>query len=145
MLKMSQLSMDVRQTLGGTGIAMEGKLPKICIYDGRKYLTTVLLAHFECTSIGDAVRLRHLTIAALPNGLLQERYNPTVVDTIWRADGNPTRLGEDTRAELSFPALVSKAPWRVQRISYDETGQAIPAGWSEAAVGVPTIEGENHC
>lgn len=143
-LQMSQVSMEVRQTRGGVGMVVEGKLPKLSIYDGHNYLTTMLLAHFEYTDIERAHHLRHLTIAALPNGLLQERYNPTVDDTIWRAGRNAPSLGEDFRVRLSFPALVAKEPWRVQRISYDETGQGIVATWADAPMAVPAIEGDDN-
>jgi hypothetical protein len=60
--------------------------------------------------------LDSITIAALPNGLLQEMYNPTTDDTIWLAGRNAPTLGEAFRVRLSFPRLKAKANWRVQSI-----------------------------
>jgi hypothetical protein len=60
--------------------------------------------------------LEHITIAAVPNGMLQDRYNPNELDTIWRAGRNAPSLGEEFRVRLSFQLLERKARWRVQRI-----------------------------
>jgi hypothetical protein len=55
-------------------------------------------------------------VAAVPNGLLQERYNPSPKDTIWLAGRNAPTLGEAFRVRLSFSRLKAKAGWRVQKI-----------------------------
>lgn len=57
-----------------------------------------------------------VTVAALPNGLLQDRYNPTPQDTIWLAGRNAPTKGEAFRVRLSFPRLRAKCYWRVQTI-----------------------------
>lgn len=143
-LQMSQVSMKVRQKRGGVEVAVDGKLPKLSVYEGSNYLTTMLLAHFEYVDIAGTHHLRHLTLAALPNGLLQERYNPTVDDTIWRAGRNAPSRGEDFRVRLSFPALIAKEPWRVQRVSYIETGRTTTSTWTDGPVTVPVIEGDDN-
>ena len=61
--------------------------------------------------------LKSITVAAVPNGMLQERYNPSTHDTIWIAGRNAPTLGEEFRVRLSFSRLKQKANWRVQKIS----------------------------
>ena len=60
-----------------------------------------------------------LTSLCLPNGLLQDRYNPTANDTIWRAGRNAPSRGEAFRVRISLAALKTKANWRVQAIAAD--------------------------
>ncbi len=69
--------------------------------------------------------LKEATIAAIPNGLLQDRYNPTAQDGIWLAGRNAPTLGEDFRVRLSFAKLKEKSRWRVQAITYyEETNES---------------------
>jgi hypothetical protein len=60
--------------------------------------------------------LNDITIAALPNGFLQDIYNPTAQDTIFIAGRDAHSLGEEFRVRLSFKRLKEKARWRVQNI-----------------------------
>ncbi|MGC2766655.1 MAG: SfiI family type II restriction endonuclease, partial [Candidatus Acidiferrum sp.] len=62
-------------------------------------------------------KLIAIIIAALPYGKLQDRYNPTAADTIWRAGRNAPTLGELFRVRLVFDLLKTKKTWRVQSIS----------------------------
>lgn len=64
--------------------------------------------------------LREVTIATIPNGRLQDNYNPTVDDGIWLAGRNAPTLGEDFRVRVSFVRLRLKAAWRVQVLTYNE-------------------------
>jgi hypothetical protein len=66
---------------------------------------------------GEANELVSITVAAVPNGMLQDYYNPTAADTIWRAGRNAPTLGEQFRVRLVFASLKAKRNWRVQRIS----------------------------
>ena len=66
--------------------------------------------------------LQDITVAAVPNGLLQDRYNPNPQDTIWLAGRNSPRRGEEFRVRLSFARLKQKAKWRVQRIPLPPNG-----------------------
>ncbi|MDQ3563724.1 MAG: SfiI family type II restriction endonuclease [Pseudomonadota bacterium] len=63
----------------------------------------------------------------MPNGRLQDRYNPDHVETIWMAGRNAPSRGEDFRVRLSFSALGEKARWRVQTIEYDTNNKCILA------------------
>lgn len=82
----------------------------------------------------DTARDHHLqeaTLAAIPNGLLQEKYNPNANDTIWLAGRNAPSRGEDFRVRLSFSRLRDKCNWRVQKIAYDEGSQGCEGTWHE--------------
>lgn len=60
--------------------------------------------------------LNDITIAALPNGFLQDIYNPSAHDTIFMAGRNAPSRDEEFRVRLSFNRLKEKARWRVQNI-----------------------------
>jgi len=129
-IQMSQTSMWVRQKRLGVDVNEKGFLPEISKYGGQNYLTTTCLIHFKY--FDDATGIHHLTevkIAAIPNGKLQERYNPTIDDGIWLAGRNAPTLGEDFRVRLSFKKLKTKASWRVQKLSYDQTRQECIGSW----------------
>jgi hypothetical protein len=129
-LQMSQTSLCVRQIRNGIRTDERGLLPTISIYAGKQYLTTTIFLHFEYRDTQSTHVLRKLTLACLPNGLLQERYNPTADDNIWLAGRNAPTLGELFRARLSFTKLAAKARWRVQQIHYD-TGGLCEGTWME--------------
>jgi hypothetical protein len=136
-LQMSQLSMRVRQHRGGGSVDVPGKIRTHEIYDKKSYLSTILLAHYHYDAHSDGSGkdrppyvLRELTLAAIPNGRLQDRYNPDSSDTIWLAGRNAPSLGEEFRVRLSFRALEQKAPWRVQRLVYDAKKRRLSANWS---------------
>lgn len=120
-IQMSQSSMLIRQQRGGREVEEEGSLPKISEYAGRHYLTTTVLLHFMYADIRDTHHLQEVTLAAIPNGLLQDKYNPNATETIWLAGRNAPSRGEDFRVRLSFSRLRDKCSWRVQRITYDNT------------------------
>ena len=127
---MSQTSMRVRQRRAGVGIEEKGLLPAISEYGGEKYLTTTCVVHFMYHD--DAAGKHHLkevTIAAIPNGMLQDRYNPTPDDGIWFVGGNAPSRGEDFRARLGFAKLKQKAVWRTQVITYDENTNTSAGSW----------------
>ncbi len=136
-LQMSQLSLSVRQSRGGGDTDIPGDLPSIQTYEGHEYLTTTLLAHYHYAAHPGndgrdrpPYRLRQITLAAIPNGLLQDRYNPDQDDTIWIAGRNAPSLGERFRVRLSFNRLKQGSPWRVQTATFDNEGVA-SMEWSE--------------
>ena len=118
-IQMSQSSMLIRQRRGGQEVQESGSLPRISEYAGRQYLTTTVLLHFKYADIGKTHYLQEATLSAIPNGLLQERYNPDAAETIWLAGRNAPSRGEDFRVRLSFSRLQARCPWRVQKIMYD--------------------------
>ncbi len=116
-LQISQFSMLVRQIRAGQALEIAGKLPTILTLKGESYLTTTLFVKYNYETQGAINTLKSITIAAVPNGILQERYNPSAQDTIWIAGRNAPTLGEEFRVRLSFARLKQKATWRVQKIS----------------------------
>ena len=116
-LQTSQLSMIVRQVRAGQSLEIPGKLPTILILKGESYLTTTLFVKYNYESQDSLNVLESITVAAVPNGILQDRYNPSVQNTIWVAGRNAPTLGEEFRVRLSFARLKEKANWRVQKIS----------------------------
>ncbi len=69
---------------------------------------------YQSTATGH--QLRHITGICLPNGGLQDKYNPDATDTIWRAGRNAPSRGEDFRVRISLTDLRRKAACRVQDI-----------------------------
>ncbi|MCP4167855.1 MAG: SfiI family type II restriction endonuclease [Chloroflexi bacterium] len=116
-LQTSQFSMIVRQVRANRAIEIPGSLPSVLEVRGQKFITTTLFVKYNYIEHQDGFNaLSTITAAALPNGFLQERYNPTAHDTIWLAGRNAPTLGEAFRVRLSFPRLKSKRSWRVQTI-----------------------------
>ena len=115
-LQISQLSMVVKQVRFGKDLEVPGKLPEIVNLKGESYLTTTIFVKYNYEEEGAGNVLKSVTVAAVPNGMLQDRYNPNTQNTIWIAGRNAPTLGEEFRVRLSFHRLKEKASWRVQRI-----------------------------
>src|SRR3972149_7331542 len=115
-LQISQLSMVVRQVRFESDVEVAGKLPTILTLKAESYLTTTIFVKYNYEEQDNTNLLKSITIAAVPNGMLQDRYNPSTHDTIWIAGRNAPTLGEEFRVRLSFHRLKEKSSWRVQRI-----------------------------
>lgn len=116
-LQISQISMAVKQVRSGQEVNVQGKMPTVITLRGETYLTTTLFVKYNYDKEENGVHaLKSIVVAAVPNGMLQDRYNPTPQDTIWRAGRNAPSLGEEFRVRLSFSRLRHKAAWRVQTI-----------------------------
>ncbi len=115
-LQTSQLSMTVKQMRSGNKIAVSGKLPPVVEIGDLSFLTTTMFVKFNYEEINDKKELKNITIAALPNGFLQDVYNPSFGDTIFIAGINAPTRNEDFRFSLSFNRLKDKAALRVQKI-----------------------------
>jgi hypothetical protein len=134
-LQMSQISLTVRQRRSGAEVNEQGRLPTIARFDGEEFLTTTMLLHYHYAegpqrSNPPYYLLQSITLCAIPNGRLQDRYSPTVDDNIWLVGRNAPRLGEEFRVRLGFAKLEQKSRWRVQRISYPD-GVSVNAHWQE--------------
>ncbi len=115
-IQMSQTSMRVKMLRHGRGIDEAGKLPSFIDRDGRSLYVVTVFAKYIYDVVNGAHALKRIIAACLPNGLLQDQYNPSENDTIWRVGRNAPTLGEDFRVRISFAELRAKAPWRVQDI-----------------------------
>ena len=129
-IQMSQISMRVKQQRSGATMDEKGFLPEISGYEGKNYLTTTCLVHFMYHDDNEGIHhLNEVTVAAIPNGKLQGRYNPATNDGIWLAGRNAPTLGEDFRVRMSFSKLKSKALWRIQKLTYDYEKQECTGSW----------------
>ena len=131
-MQMSQLSLHVKQMAMENAIDEPGRLNPVSTYGGMDFLTTTMLLHYhyEDDAAGNH-RLKEITLAAVPNGRLQTKYNPTVTDGIWNVGRHAPSRGEDFRVRLSFAKLAQKAVWRVQKVQYHERGRKVEAEWNQ--------------
>ncbi len=119
-IQMSQTSMRVKMLRQGRAINEAGKLPSFIQRDGRSLYVVTVFAKYIYDVVNSAHVLKRIIAACLPNGLLQNQYNPSENDTIWRVGRDAPTLGEDFRVRISFADLRSKAAWRVQDIEIPE-------------------------
>lgn len=112
-IQMSQTSMEIRQHRAGQVMKVKGILPPFIERAGRVMQTVTIIVKYIYEDEPTGSLLKLVKVACIPNGLLQDDYNPTEDDTIWKAGRNAPTLGEEFRVRLSFAALEAKAPWRV--------------------------------
>jgi len=116
-IQTAQTSMRIRHIRDRRTTDEPGTLPVIVEREGENLLTTTIFVKYNYSEEkAGGNRLHSITIACIPNGLLQDQYNPTAEDTIWRTGRNAPSRGEPFRARLMFSALKAKANWRVQKI-----------------------------
>src|SRR6185437_4510731 len=127
-IQTSQTSMRIRQIRSGNPVDVAGGLPTVIHKGGDSYLTTTVFVKYFYEEGEAGNNLRIIRIACLPNGMLQDRYNPNANDTIWVAGPNAPTLGEEFRTRLSFNRLQQKAAWRVQDLHIDPEE---PFVWNE--------------
>jgi hypothetical protein len=116
-LQTAQTSMHIRHIRAGREVDVAGKLPTVIETEKGKCLTTTIFVKYNYEERRRRNRLVNITVAALPNGMLQERYNPTARDTIWSAGRDAPTRGEAFRVRLAFASLKAKKRWRVQTVS----------------------------
>jgi len=115
-LQTSQLSMTIQQVRSGQEVSVPGKIPMVLTLKNEPYITTTLFVKYNYAIEQGKNLLKTVTVVALPNGMLQEKYNPNSSDTIFIAGRDAPTLREEFRVRLSFSRLQSKAGWRVQTI-----------------------------
>jgi hypothetical protein len=118
-IQTSQTSMRIRQVRGGQEIDIGGTIPKVAGLGGFPFLTTTIFVKYEYRHSSGANRLKVIRTACIPNGILQNFYNPTSQDTIWVAGPNAPTRGEEFRTRLHFARLKRKRNCRVQSILID--------------------------
>ena len=117
-IQTAQTSMRIRQTRSGAAIDEPGTLPQILDIQGNSYLVTTIFVKYNYneSEYGSIKTLESVSISCLPNGMLQERYNPSADQTFWLAGRNAPSRGEAFRVRISLPRLRDMAGWRVQNI-----------------------------
>jgi hypothetical protein len=117
-IQTAQTSMKIRQKRAGVVVEELGKLPPVIEKEGQYLLTTTIFVKYNYRDNLDfGKELVSISILCLPNGLLQERYNPDATDSIWLAGRNAPSRGEVFRVRISLHRLKQKANWRVQYIN----------------------------
>jgi len=115
-VQVTQTSLEIRQERSGQDMAVPGRIASVWILEEGDYLTTTAFVKYHYAQVENALRLREVTVVGLPNGFLQDRYNPTAQDGIWNAGPDAPTLGEKFRTRVNFTKLRAKAPWRVQKM-----------------------------
>ena len=118
-IQTSQTSMRIRQIRKGKEVDIPGTIPKVAVLGGVPFVTTTVFVKYVYNDASGANQLKLIKTACIPNGFLQNYYNPTPQDTIWTAGPNAPTLGEEFRTRLHFARLKQKRNWRVQSIPID--------------------------
>lgn len=118
-IQLSQTSLQVKQYRSGTPIQEQGELPIFVPTDAGILISTTIFVKYNYVEVEGRYQLLSISAVALPNGLLQDRYNPSPEDTIWLAGRNAPQRGEKFRVRISLARLKRKASWRVQEIPID--------------------------
>lgn len=117
-IQTSQTSMSIRQMRSGEVIDEQGTLPGVLQLQGDDYLVTTVFVKYNYEDSEDKSEkaLQNISVTCLPNGMLQEQYNPTHQQTIWLAGRNAPSRSEAFRVRISLPRLKEMANWRVQTL-----------------------------
>lgn len=127
-LQTSQTSMRIRQVRGGETLDVPGTVPAVATMKDVPFITTTIFVKYVYATVKGTNLLKKIIVACVPNGFLQDRYNPTAQDTIWVSGPNAPSRGEAFRTRLKFSLLKAKANWRVQSIPIDPEG---PFEWGD--------------
>jgi hypothetical protein len=129
-IQTAQTSMAIRQRRSGQVVDQPGGLSKTIQSQGRELLTTTVFVKYNYLQ-EPTLDLQSISILCLPNGMLQDRYNPTADDTFWLAGRNAPSRGEAFRVRISLPRLKATTRWRVQRIDLRQGLSAQQLVWDD--------------
>ncbi len=116
-LQTAQTSMKIMHVRAGSAVEVQGTLePVIQTEIGNFLSTTIFVKYNYDEDAAGSKALESITIACVPHGFLQGRYNPDAENTFWRAGRNAPSLGEAFRVRAVFRLLAERAAWRVQRV-----------------------------
>ena len=115
-IQMSQTSMRVKMERSGRLIDQPRLLEQTILRGGQAFRVVTVIAKYVYTEHGESRRLQRIIVACIPNGRLQERYNPSAADTIWLAGRDAPTRREDFRVRLNYSRLQEKAAWRVREV-----------------------------
>jgi len=117
-IQTSQTSIVIKQLKSGKTTDEKGKLPTILTAFDKMFLTTTIFVKYNYDEPKvDKYTLHSIVIACLPNGILQDVYNPTPENNIWLVGRHSHQRGEEFMVRISFAKLRKKSPWRVQTIT----------------------------
>ncbi len=119
-IQTAQTSLKIRQRRSDKDIEESGTLPAVLQLQGNNYLVTTVFVKYNYRKLPQArSELESISILCLPNGMLQEKYNPNADDSIWLVGRNAPSRGERFRVRISLNRLKKKANWRVQYINLE--------------------------
>lgn len=118
-IQMSQTSMIVRYVnqKSNEPVEYQGKLLQDIERGGKRLHVVSIIAKYVYSESAAGHQLERIIVACIPNGKLQDSYNPAPDNTIWRAGRHAPSHGEDFRVRLSYARLREKAAWRVREIT----------------------------
>lgn len=125
-IQTAQTSMRIRQRRHGAEIDEAGKLPFTVTSGDLQLLTTTIFVKYNYSDVKGrraegankgVKKLTSVDVFCIPNGILQERYNPDVDHGFWGAGRNAPSRGEPFRVRVRLADLGRAQPWRVQRIT----------------------------
>jgi hypothetical protein len=129
-IQISQTSLRVRMILRGALIDEPGRLETVLTVENEPYLvTTIFVKYHYKTDANRNNELLGIYVISLPNGMLQNTYNPDAKNTIWSVGRNAPSLNEDFRVRINFARLKAMRNWRVQRI--DTSSPNIAFTWED--------------
>lgn len=110
--------MRVRMHRSGQVVDEPGKLDTVIVHGNRTLYVVTVVAKYVYRETETSHELERIIVACIPNGMLQNQYNPDASDGTWFAGRNALTLGEVFRVRVSYEKLRAKASWRVEEISF---------------------------
>jgi hypothetical protein len=96
---------------------MPGGIPRVLELQTQRYITTTIFVKYRYSQNDQGEKTLHsITVAGIPNGFLQDRYNPDANNGIWSVGPDAPTRDEEFRTRLHLPSLENVAAWRVQTI-----------------------------
>ncbi|MBI1658915.1 MAG: BglI family type II restriction endonuclease [Thaumarchaeota archaeon] len=126
-IQMAQTStMLVRMIRANHPVDVTGLLGTTIESEGRTLQTVTILAKYVYRDLKPGYGLNKIIVVCIPNGQLQDRYNPDTKHTIWLAGRDAPTLGEDFRVRVNLKRLKRIADWRVREIMCESPARSIP-------------------
>ena len=115
-IQMSQTSMRVKMIRGGKLFDEKGLLEEFIEPEGKMLRTVTIIVKYIYGEREGGFTLKKIVAVCLPNGQLQEKYNPDAQHTIWGPGKNAPTRREEFRARVKLRELKKITPWRVYEI-----------------------------
>lgn len=130
-LQISQTSMEIRQIKKGASVTVQGQVPTIYRHDGSQFLSTTVFLHYHYEDVEGVHQLKSIIACCVPNGILQNIYNPSHTEGFWNIGRDSPERGEDFRVRVSFAKLKKLANWRVQKIVINSDERKLVHVWDD--------------
>lgn len=118
-IQMDQTSMRVRMVRKGQPVDEGGKLETTIESEDKTLQTVTVIAKYVYRELHSGYGLDKILVVCIPNGQLQDQYNPDMKHTIWGVGRHAPTRGEVFRVRVRLGQLKRIAPWRVHEIVCD--------------------------